>query len=144
MATHTGAVADTVLRRFSPTYSGGVNVSPSGPVAEPAQDRIFAALASPVRREVLRLLREQGPQPVAQLAAHFAMARPSFSEHLRVLRDAGLASETRVGRQRLYRLEAAPLAALQDWLTPFERFWRDRLSDLGALLDSMDDARDDA
>ena len=60
---------------------------------------MFAALSSPVRRETLRLLREHGPQPVAELAAHFAMARPSYSEHLRVLRDAGLASETKVGRQ---------------------------------------------
>lgn len=106
---------------------------------EKSPDRVFAALASPVRREVLRLLREQGPQPVAQLAGHFPMARPSFSEHLKVLRDAGLASETKEGRQRLYRLEAGPLSEVHEWLGPFERFWRDRLADLSALLDSMDD-----
>jgi DNA-binding transcriptional ArsR family regulator len=103
-----------------------------------APDRVFAALASPVRREVLRLLRERGPQPVGSLAAHFAMARPSFSEHLRVLRDAGLAAETRVGRNRLYRLEPAPLLQVRDWLGPFERYWRDRLTDLSTVLDSLD------
>jgi DNA-binding transcriptional ArsR family regulator len=111
---------------------GGVNTTHT-------TDQVFAALASPVRREVLRLLRERGPQPVAELAAHFAMARPSVSEHLKVLRDAGLASENKVGRQRLYQLEPVPLREVQEWLGPFERFWRAKLADLGALLDSMDD-----
>lgn len=111
------------------------------PAVQPSEDQVFAALASPVRREVLRLLREQGPQPVSELAAHFAMARPSFSEHLKVLREAGLASETKVGRQRLYRLEAVPLHDVQDWLSPFERFWRAKLADLSTLLDSMDDGQ---
>jgi DNA-binding transcriptional ArsR family regulator len=111
----------------------------SASAVRPSQDRIFAALASPVRREVLRLLRERGPQPVAELAAHFAIARPSFSEHLKVLRDAGLASETKVGRQRLYQLEAVPLHEVQEWLGPFERFWRAKLTGLSELLDSLDD-----
>lgn len=72
------------------------------------QDRLFAALANGTRREVLRLLRDEGPQPVQALADHFAMRRPSLSEHLKVLREAGLVSEERAGRQRIYRLEAAP------------------------------------
>jgi DNA-binding transcriptional ArsR family regulator len=109
------------------------------PAIQQPQDRVFAALASPVRRDVLRLLREQGPQPVAQLAAHFAMARPSFSEHLRVLKGAGLAAETKVGRQRLYRLEAVPLREVQEWLDPFERFWRAKLTELSELLDALDE-----
>jgi DNA-binding transcriptional ArsR family regulator len=104
---------------------------------------VFAALSSPVRRETLRLLREHGPQPVAELATHFAMARPSYSEHLRVLRDAGLASETKVGRQRLYRLEPEPLTQVKEWLGPFEKFWRERLADLGAVLDDLTDPADD-
>ncbi|MDH2429418.1 metalloregulator ArsR/SmtB family transcription factor [Sphaerisporangium sp. TRM90804] len=109
------------------------------PAVAAAEDRVFAALASPVRREVLRLLREEGPQPVQRLAGKFEMARPSFSEHLRVLREAGLVSERKVGRQRLYRLEAVPLNDVQEWLNPFERFWRDRLAGLGALLDRMEE-----
>lgn len=102
-----------------------------------SEEKVFAALASPVRREVLRLLREAGPQPVNELASHFAMARPSFSEHLRVLREAGLVSETRAGRQRLYRLEGTPLYEVQEWLNPFERFWREKLTGLRDLLDSL-------
>lgn len=104
-----------------------------------AEDRVFAALANATRREVLRLLRERGPQPVQALAGHFDMRRPSLSEHLKVLREAGLVSEQRSGRQRIYRLRAAPLAEVQDWLHPYERFWRDRLKGLGDLLDRMPD-----
>ena len=108
-------------------------------VANGTEDRVFAALASPVRRDVLRLLREGGAQPVQQLAAHFAMARPSFSEHLRVLRDAGLVAERKDGRQRFYRLTAKPLAEVDDWLRPYERFWRERMAELGTVLDNLED-----
>ncbi|MGW8376725.1 metalloregulator ArsR/SmtB family transcription factor [Streptomyces sp. ODS28] len=104
-----------------------------------APDQVFTALASPVRREVLRRLREEGPQPVAELASRFDMARPSLSEHLRVLRDAGLVSERRSGRMRLYRLEAEPLAGVRDWLGPFERYWRENLTALRDVLDEMDE-----
>ena len=47
--------------------------------------------------------------------------------------------DPRAGRQRIHRLEAAPLAEAQDWLQPYERFWRGRLKDLGALLDRPPD-----
>ncbi|MEU3843110.1 metalloregulator ArsR/SmtB family transcription factor [Streptomyces sp. NPDC028635] len=104
-----------------------------------AEDRVFAALANATRREVLRLLREGGPQPVQAIADHFAMRRPSLSEHLKVLRDAGLVAEQRAGRQRIYRLRAVPLAEVQEWLHPYERFWRDQLKGLGDLLDRMPD-----
>jgi DNA-binding transcriptional ArsR family regulator len=106
---------------------------------EAREDRVFAALANATRREVLRLLRDEGPQAVQALAEHFDMRRPSLSEHLKVLREAGLVSEQRAGRQRIYRLEAEPLAEVQDWLHPYERFWRRRLKGLGDLLDRMPD-----
>jgi DNA-binding transcriptional ArsR family regulator len=97
-------------------------------------EAVFAALASPVRREILALLLD-GPRPVNQLAAHFDMARPSVSEHLRLLLDAGLVSQARSGRHRLYELQAQPLAEVRAWLGPYERFWRDRLRTLRNLLD---------
>ncbi|WP_433190559.1 ArsR/SmtB family transcription factor [Actinoallomurus sp. CA-150999] len=97
-------------------------------------DDVFAALANPVRRELLRLLLD-GPRTVNDLASHFAMRRPSVSEHLRVLRQAGLVSERKNGRERHYRLEAEPLVELQDWLHPYERFWRERLTALRNVLD---------
>ncbi|MGH3319230.1 MAG: ArsR/SmtB family transcription factor [Streptosporangiaceae bacterium] len=97
-------------------------------------DDVFGALASPIRRELLRLLLD-GPHTVNGLASHFAMRRPSVSEHLKVLRDAGLVAERKRGRERYYQLEAGPLMELQEWLSPYERFWRERLASLRGLLD---------
>ncbi|WP_432861313.1 ArsR/SmtB family transcription factor [Microbispora rosea] len=122
------------VRRQSPS-SPASSASSASWSAPSAEDEIFAALASPVRREVLRLLRERGPRSVQELASCFSMARPSFSEHLRVLREAGLVSERRDGRRRLYSLEPVPLVRVRDWLDPYERFWRDKLSALRHLLD---------
>jgi DNA-binding transcriptional ArsR family regulator len=104
-----------------------------------ADSPVFAAVASPARRQLLGLLLEQGPLPVQDLAAHFAMRRPSVSEHLRVLKDAGLVSERKAGRQRYYHLEPRPLRDLSLWLSPYERFWREKLSGLRDLLDSGGD-----
>lgn len=98
-------------------------------------DEAFAALANPTRRGLLRLLLDGGPQPVEHLAAHFAMRRPSVSEHLKVLRDAGLVSEHKWGRQRYYELEAGPLMEVFEWLSPYERFWREKLAGLREVLD---------
>jgi DNA-binding transcriptional ArsR family regulator len=97
-------------------------------------DTVFAALANPTRRELLRLLRDEGQQPVQQLANHFAIQRPSISEHLKVLRDVGLVSEHKQGRQRYYYLEGAMLRVIQEWLAPYERFWKDRIGNLEILL----------
>ena len=97
-------------------------------------DMVFAALANPTRRELLRLLRDEGQQPVQQLANHFTMQRPSISEHLKVLRDVGLVSEQKQGRQRYYYLEGAMFRVIQEWLAPYERFWKDRIANLEVFL----------
>ncbi|WP_336205123.1 ArsR/SmtB family transcription factor [Nonomuraea sp. LPB2021202275-12-8] len=106
-------------------------------------DHVFTALASPARRELLRLLLDEGAQPAGRLAERFDMSRPSVSEHLRVLKDAGLVAESRKGRERHYRLEAAPLMEIRDWLSPYERFWTGRLARLRDLLDDMEDEIED-
>lgn len=111
---------------------------PQRPKSSPA-DRLFAALANPTRRDVLDLLLD-GPRPVQEIAERFQMARPSVSEHLRVLRDAGLVTETRQGRQRYYAVQPGPLQELHQWLTPYERFWRTKLADLHSFADADADA----
>jgi DNA-binding transcriptional ArsR family regulator len=103
-----------------------------------AEVDVFAALANPTRRQVLGLLREHGPQPVQTLAEQFEMRRPSLSEHLKVLKDAGLVVERKTGRQRLYSLRPEPLRELAEWLHPYERFWREKLANLRDLLDAED------
>ena len=102
----------------------------------PDSSDVFAAVASPVRRALLGLLLDRGPLPVQQLATHFEMARPSVSEHLKVLKEAGLVREHKSGRYRYYQLEAQPLQELSQWLTPYERFWRHKLASLRDLLDT--------
>ena len=87
----------------------------------------------------MRLLLDEGQQPVQQLADHFDMRRPSISEHLKILRDAGLVSERKQGRHRYYHLEAGPLIELQEWLQPYELFWRQSFSNLRKLLEETHD-----
>ena len=96
---------------------------------------VFAAIASPVRREVLDLLR-QAPRSVNELAVHFEMRRPSLSQHLGALRKARLVSVEVSGRQRIYHVEPSPLEAVADWLHPYEEFWRTKMNALADHLDS--------
>jgi DNA-binding transcriptional ArsR family regulator len=96
---------------------------------------VFFAIADPTRRRLLDLLGSAPGQPVHLLAEPFAMSRPAVSQHLRILRDAGLVTEHRVGRERRYQLRAAPLREVSDWISQYERFWPRHLSRLGAFLD---------
>lgn len=93
-----------------------------------------AAIADPIRRRVLELVRDD-ELPAGRLAAEFRVSRPAVSRHLRVLREAGLVRERREGRLRLYRADPAPLAELRAWL---ERYWDDRLDALRALAEGPD------
>lgn len=101
-----------------------------------AADRLFGALANPTRREVLDLLLD-GPQTVTDIAARFSMARPSVSEHLKVLRDSALVTEEKRGRHRYYAINPEPISDLVAWLHPYERFWRARMKALGSVLDEI-------
>ena len=95
---------------------------------------LFAALANPVRRRILELLLE-GPTTVNALVDHFQLHRPAVSEHLQVLRTARLVRDARRGRQRYYHIEPGRLAEVQEWLKPFERYWRERMQSLSDMLD---------
>ena len=81
-----------------------------------------AAIADPIRREILTLLRD-GELPAGAIAARFAVSRPAVSRHLRVLRAAGLVVEERRGRRRVYRLDLAPLRPLEGWLASLHDRW---------------------
>lgn len=95
---------------------------------------VFHAIADPTRRAILDLLAE-GELAVKELQPRFPMSQPALSQHLRVLREAGLVSERRVGRLRIYRLNARPLNDVGNWLARYERFWDERFDRLGRLLD---------
>lgn len=97
-------------------------------------DGVFHALADPTRRAMLRSLAE-GERNVGELAAPFAMSLAAASKHVKVLEQAGLVRRRVVGRTHLCRINAAPLAAAEDWLRFYERFWTGRLDRLEELLD---------
>jgi DNA-binding transcriptional ArsR family regulator len=91
---------------------------------------VAAAIADPVRREILTRLRD-GPLPAGAIASRFAISRPAVSRHLRVLRESGLVVDQPRGRERVYRLDVAPLAELDDWLAQFRGgTWGSRLDAL--------------
>jgi DNA-binding transcriptional ArsR family regulator len=89
------------------------------------------AVADPTRRRLLELVRHR-ELPAGELAEAFAVSRPAVSRHLRVLREAGLVTERRRGRNRLYRADPAPLAELRAWL---DAYWGDRLEALRELAE---------
>jgi DNA-binding transcriptional ArsR family regulator len=97
-------------------------------------DDIFAALAEPNRRAILRLLAGQ-ERPVQELSDHFPISRPAISKHLRILREAGLVSEHKIGRQRFYRLQLERLREVRDWILYFDQFWTEKLSALKTLVE---------
>jgi DNA-binding transcriptional ArsR family regulator len=68
--------------------------------------------------------------PVQALAEHFPISRPAISKHLRVLRQAGLVTEQKIGRQRYYHLQPEPLREVSQWVAYFDRFWQDKLAAL--------------
>jgi DNA-binding transcriptional ArsR family regulator len=95
---------------------------------------IFAVLANPVRRRILELLMGR-PYTVNHLVDEFQLHRPAVSEHLQVLRNARLVRDERRGRERYYHLDASRLVEVDEWLKPFERYWRERMQALGSILD---------
>jgi DNA-binding transcriptional ArsR family regulator len=105
-----------------------------------ATSDIFAAIAHPIRRAILErlALRES---PVLALAAPFGVTLGALSQHLKVLREAGLVGERRDGRQRIYRLVPEPIHEVADWTATFAPFWDEKLDDLGALLRKRHDAK---
>ncbi len=104
---------------------------------ETQQNDVFHAISDPTRRGLLDLI-ARGSQPVKVLAQEFDMTRPAISQHLRVLVEAGLIVEKKVGREHHYQLQAEPLSYVHNWVQQYERFWYDRLELLGKHLDMME------
>ena len=95
---------------------------------------VFSALANPVRRKILMRLRST-PLGVSELASRFEIGRPAVSEHLQVLRRAGLIREEPRGRERYYHLDPRPLSEVEAWLRAFTRYWKQRMEALEQVLE---------
>jgi DNA-binding transcriptional ArsR family regulator len=103
-------------------------------VARPrASEDVFRAIAEPHRRALIELM-EPGPRAVGELVAASGMSYSATSQHLAILREAGLVSSHAAGRHRVYQLHPAPLKAVHDWSARYSEFWRDRLEALGDVL----------
>src|SRR5215469_13392554 len=91
----------------------------------------FAALADPTRRSVLERL-ARGPKPVGEIAAGLPVSRPAVSQHLKVLKEAGLVSDHPEGARRIYTIDPQGLGAMRAWL---DQFWDTALDAFKAELE---------
>src|ERR1700748_690196 len=98
------------------------------PRAHARQD-VFRAIADPTRRAILDRLRA-GPANAGALAADFRSSRPAVYKHLKVEREAGLVVDTRIGRERVYAVNPAPLQSVAGWLEGYRAFWQASLTRL--------------
>jgi DNA-binding transcriptional ArsR family regulator len=97
-----------------------------------ANGEVIAALADPTRRAVFEQLRG-GPRPVGEIAAGLPVSRPAVSQHLRVLKEAGLVTERKDGTRRLYRIDPNGVGAIRDY---FDQFWTDALAAFKAAAEA--------
>jgi DNA-binding transcriptional ArsR family regulator len=95
---------------------------------------VFSAISAPARRAIMARL-SQREMPVQELAESFSMTLSAISQHLSVLRSAGLVTTRKAGRQRIYRLTPAPLREVAEFVATYEEFWSDKFADLREYLD---------
>jgi DNA-binding transcriptional ArsR family regulator len=100
------------------------------------QDALMA-LADPTRRRVFEELR-RGPRSVGRIAARMPVSRPAVSQHLGVLKQAGLVIDRAEGTRRVYRIDPSGLAAIRDWL---DQFWDVALAAFQAELEKKDQSQ---
>jgi len=100
-------------------------------------NRVFAALHDPTRRAVLERLRD-GPRRVGEIANGLPVTRPAVSQHLKVLKEAGLVDDRSEGTRRIYHIDPRGLGAMRAWL---DQFWDSALTALAAEIEK--DAKKD-
>ena len=99
-----------------------------------AYQAAFIALADPTRRRVFEQLR-RGPKSVGTIAAHMPVSRPAVSQHLGVLKKAGLVVDRAEGTRRVYYIDPKGLAAIRIWL---DQFWDEALSAFQSELEKKE------
>jgi DNA-binding transcriptional ArsR family regulator len=99
------------------------------------RQEVFQAIADPTRRRLLAMLSEQ-ELPVTAISGHFPISRTAVSKHLRILADAGLVTERKVGRETRYRLDPDPLLEVKRWLSYYERYWDNKLNALQRFVET--------
>ena len=103
-------------------------------VTNEAPDAVFAALADPTRRRVLRLVAERGPTSATLLERELPVSRQAIVKHLAVLNRAGLVSGRRTGQEVRYALVPEPLDEVADWIAEIGSQWDERLARLRQIV----------
>ena len=91
---------------------------------------VFNAIAEPRRREVIAVLSDGREYAVGEVVGRLRMPQPAVSKHLGVLRKVGVVSVIKRGQHRMYKLNAAELKPVHDWVKTFERFWTHQLGSI--------------
>jgi DNA-binding transcriptional ArsR family regulator len=91
---------------------------------------VFNAIAEPRRREVIAVLADGKEYAVGEVVLRLKMPQPAVSKHLGVLRKVGVVSVIKRGQHRMYRLNAAELKPVYDWVKVFERYWTHQLDQI--------------
>src|SRR5579884_4298437 len=102
-------------------------------------ERVFAALHDPTRRAVLERLRD-GPKPVGEIARGLPVTRPAVSQHLKVLKEAGLVDDRSEGTRRIYQIDPKGLGAMRAWL---DQFWDAALTAFAAEVEASAKQKED-
>ena len=102
------------------------------------EDKVFQALADPSRRAIFVSL-TRGEAAVKGLTARFDISQPAISQHLAILKDAGLVSSRRAGRCVYYRMEPRGMKPLNDWIAHYRAFWTEHIDRLEKLLEEIDE-----
>ncbi len=94
---------------------------------------VLHAMSDPVRLDIVRALHERGELSCSHLGA--PVSKSTLSHHLKVLRDAGVITEDKRGRERLYRLRPEALREVVDWIEGYRSFWQSNLTPLKRYLE---------
>ena len=112
-----------------------------GEAAAGQLNRVFSALADPVRRAILERLGEEGDLLVSELASPFDISLQAVSRHIQVLVRAGLVSQHRTGRISRCRLDAGPIYGAAVWINQYSRYWQSQFDTLAAWLDEIENEK---
>jgi DNA-binding transcriptional ArsR family regulator len=111
--------------------------------AAPAREgKVFHALADDSRRAIFESL-THGEAAVKDLTARFDISQPAISQHLALLKEAGLVTARRDGRLVFYRIEPRGMQPLIEWLAHYKAFWTERINKLDVLLATMEAEKND-
>ncbi len=95
---------------------------------------MFYALSDPTRRKILELLANHGQLTASEIYANFTASAPAISQHLKVLREAGLVKVEKRAQQRLYQINLQAMLELEDWSKQLTQLWNRRLDVLDEVL----------